>query len=129
MSNALLIAKAGDHPEIIFDKENQKFEITGKSLPEDVNEFYDPVLDWIREYAKNPNKETVITFNLEYYNSASVRKIVDIMTLFESIQKAGNKVKIIWMFEESDEMMGENGEDFDETIDVEFEIISFTAED
>ncbi|HDP54935.1 MAG TPA: DUF1987 domain-containing protein, partial [Bacteroidetes bacterium] len=34
----------GSHetPEVIFDKDNAIFSITGKSLPEDVKEFYNP---------------------------------------------------------------------------------------
>ncbi len=129
MSNALLIPASSDHPEVILDRKNSKFSLIGKSLPEDVNEFYDPLLDWLRNYAKQPNGETIFTFDLEYYNSASVRKIVDIMSILETISKQGSAVKIIWRYEESDEMMGESGEDFSDTIEVPFEIVSYELED
>ena len=47
-----------DTPKIILDKGNQIFEISGRSLPEDSAEFYKPVLEWIANYAKQPNPST-----------------------------------------------------------------------
>ena len=41
-----------DTPKIILDKTNKIFEISGRSLPEDSAEFYQPVLDWLGEYAQ-----------------------------------------------------------------------------
>ena len=125
MRDVVYIDGSKETPSVIFDKVNNKFEIKGKSLPEDVNEFYQGVIQWLRDYAKEPNPETLFTINLEYYNSASVRKIVDILVVLENIYRAGNKVLIRWMFDESDEMMGENGEDFKATVDVPFEIVPY----
>jgi hypothetical protein len=129
MRDVFYIEPSNDHPKVVLDKVNNTFEITGKSLPEDVNEFYDPIVAWIREYAKNPNPETVFVLNLEYYNSATVRKIVDILVVLESMHKAGKIVKVRWIFEESDEMMGENGEDFMHTVNIPFEITSYRQDD
>ena len=39
-----------DTPAIILDKENGIFEISGRSLPEDVTTFFEPVLNWLDEY-------------------------------------------------------------------------------
>ena len=125
MKDVLIITPGNDHPKVVLDKGNNIFEITGKSLPEDVNEFFDPIVNWLREYAKNPNPETKLVLNLEYYNSATVRKIVDILVVLESMHNAGKAVKVHWIFEESDEMMGENGEDFKQTVNIPFEITSY----
>jgi hypothetical protein len=129
MRETIYIDAGNDHPRVVMDKVNNKFELTGKSLPEDVNDFYDPIVQWLREYAKNPNPETVFVMNLEYYNSASVRKIVDMLVVLEGMHKAGHKVKVVWYFEESDEMMGENGEDFKHTVNIPFEIKSYQQPD
>ncbi len=126
MRDVVYIDGTKETPNVIFDKVNNKFEISGKSLPEDVNEFYDSVVNWLREYSKKPNPETIFTINLEYYNSASVRKIVDMLVILENIYKSGSKVLVRWLYEESDEMMGENGDDFKATVDVPFEIKSYT---
>ena len=60
-----------DTPKIILDKTNKIFEISGRSLPEDSAEFYQPVLEWLAEYAKDPLPETTFDFKLEYFNTAS----------------------------------------------------------
>ncbi len=129
MKDVFYIEPSNDHPKVVLDKANNTFEVIGKSLPEDVNEFYDPIVAWLREYSKNPNPETVFVLNLEYYNSATVRKIVDILVVLEGMYKSGHQVKVRWIFEESDEMMGENGEDFRQTVNIPFEITSYRQEE
>jgi len=39
-----------DTPSVTMDKDNGIFLIQGRSLPEDVTLFYQPILDWITEY-------------------------------------------------------------------------------
>ena len=109
---------AEDTPKIILDKTNKIFEISGRSLPEDSAEFYQPVLEWLAEYAKDPLPETIFDFKLEYFNTASSKLILDILTSLEDIENT----KIQWYFYEDDEDMEEAGEEFSELVDVEFEL-------
>ena len=107
-----------DTPKIILDKTNKIFEISGRSLPEDSAEFYQPVLDWLSEYANDPLPETIFVFKLEYFNTASSKLILDVLTALEEIENA----KVHWYFFEEDEDMEEAGEEFSELVDVEFEL-------
>ncbi len=129
MQKILNIAETKDTPSVVFDKANGKFELKGKSLPEDVNEYYDELIAWLEEYKEDPNPETIFTFNLEYYNSASVRKIVDILLILDNIHKAGKKVLVRWLYADYDDKMGEVGEDFKILVELPFEIVSFSKED
>jgi hypothetical protein len=52
--NILEISPTDDSPEINFNPDSGIFELKGKSLPEDVSSFYNPVIEWLEEYAKNP---------------------------------------------------------------------------
>lgn len=108
---------AEDTPKIILDKGNGIFEISGRSLPEDSAEFYHPILEWINEYGKEPLEETIFTFKLEYFNTASSKLILDVLTALEEIEG----VKIHWYFYEDDEDMEEAGEEFSELVDIDFE--------
>ena len=45
----LRIEQTDDCPLVILDPVDNQFEISGKSLPEDVLDFYQPVLDWLKE--------------------------------------------------------------------------------
>ena len=125
MLSKLILEPKNDTPGIVFDPENNKFEIYGKSLPEDSTEFYEPVIDFLEEYASEPNDKTKLVINFEYYNSASVRKIINILTIMEEISLEGHDVSVVWMYEDTDEVMRENGEDFQDTVDIPFEIKSF----
>jgi hypothetical protein len=106
-----------DTPKIILDKSNGIFEISGRSLPEDSAEFYQPVIEWIKEYGNAPLAETIFVFKLEYFNTASSKLILDILTALEDVEGA----KIHWYFYEDDEDMEEAGEEFSELVDLEFD--------
>src|SRR5690606_7248302 len=106
-----------DTPKIMLDKGNGIFEISGRSLPEDSAEFYQPVLDWIDEYSKEANASTEFMFKLEYFNTASSKLILDVLSALEDI----DGVKIIWYFHEDDEDMEEAGEEFSELVELPFE--------
>ena len=74
-----------DTPKVVLDPSAGTFEISGRSLPEDVNEFYEPILNWLEEYTENPNNETYFVFKLEYFNTASSKMILDIFLKLEEI--------------------------------------------
>lgn len=113
----LLLEGTEDTPKILFDKGNGIFEISGRSLPEDSAEFYQPVLDWINEYSTDPNPATDFVFKLEYFNTASSKLILDILSALEDIEG----VTIFWYFHDDDEDMEEAGEEFSELVDLPFE--------
>jgi hypothetical protein len=119
------LAGTDESPEIILDKNTNEFKFTGKSLPEDVKEFYNPVLDWIDDYAKNPNDETVVEFNMEYFNSASSKQILDILERFSKINTTGKKVVVKWHFMQDDEDMEDAGSSYADIVDIPFELISY----
>ncbi len=59
---ALDIKATNDTPRVILDPENDIFEISGRSLPEDVVTFYQPVLDWLDDYKVSSREENRVRF-------------------------------------------------------------------
>jgi hypothetical protein len=116
-----------DTPKVILDKDKEIMEISGRSLPEDVASFYEPVLTWLEEYAQSPNKKTVFNFKLVYFNTASSKLLLDILMKLEEIHEAGHDVLIRWHFPEDDEDMEEAGEEYADIVDVPFEQVSYSA--
>lgn len=121
----LRIEQTDDSPLVIFDQENQLFEISGKSLPEDVVDFYQPLLDWLNDYRKKPLANTIFNLKLTYFNTASSKLIMDILLIFEEMVEAGQKVVIRWHSLRSDEDMQEAGKEYEEMIEVPFEHILY----
>lgn len=114
-----------DTPNVILDKGQGKFELSGRSLPEDVNLFYQAILDWIDGYAEDPNEETEFDFKLEYFNTASSKIILDILLKFEEIVESGKQVKIVWHYHEEEEDMLEAGEEYADIVEIPFEYVPY----
>jgi hypothetical protein len=119
--NVLNLDGTEDTPRIILDKANGIFEISGRSLPEDSAEFFQPVLDWLDAYQKASNAETNFIFKLEYFNTASSKLILDILSKLEDIKGT----TVLWYFHEDDEDMEEAGEEFSELVDVPFKFLTY----
>jgi hypothetical protein len=119
--NKFSIEGTEDTPKIILDKASGIFEISGRSLPEDSAEFYEPVLNWLESYGSQANPKTVFNFKLEYFNTASSKLILDILSKLEEIQG----VNIAWYYHEDDEDMQEAGEEFSELVELPFEFKTY----
>ena len=119
------IAGTEDTPTVILDAQNEIYEISGRSLPEDVASFYDPILGWLDEYSKNPGKKTIFNFKLVYFNTASSKLLLDILMKLEEMHESGNEVLIKWHFPEDDEDMEEAGKEYSDIVDVPFKKVSY----
>lgn len=122
---ALDIQGTNDTPKVILDPENDIFEISGRSLPEDVVTFYHPILEWLEFYKESPLDYTEFVFRYIYFNTATSKLIQDVLIKLEEIYEAGNNVQVLWFYEEDDEDMFDAGEEFMENVDVPFELIGY----
>ncbi len=119
------IVGTDDTPSVTLDVANEIFEISGRSLPEDVAAFYEPILDWIERYSEEAEGKTVFNFKLVYFNTASSKMILDILLKLEEMYESGKDVLIRWHFPEDDEDMEEAGEEYADIVEVPFEQISY----
>jgi hypothetical protein len=110
-------------PHVIFDKDNNTFEMKGKSFPEEARSFFNPMIEWMKEYIKAPNEKTEFKINMEYYNTASSKMILELLKYFKEIHKNGGNVEILWHYPEDDEDMLEAGEDYEEILQVPFKYV------
>lgn len=118
----LILKETEDTPEIIFNPEENIFKISKISVPEDAFQFYEPILNWLKEYERNPNPETVVNFDLEYVNTASSKQLIQIMLLLEKIGEK-SKVTVKWHYEAIDEDMQSLGERYNKLVKIHFEFI------
>ncbi len=114
-----------DTPTVTLEADKGLFEISGRSLPEDVTVFYAPILSWLDDYAGSPNPKTVFTFKLVYFNTASSKLLLDILVKLEKIHEDGHDVLVKWCYPEDDEDMKDAGEEYSEIVDIPFEQVSY----
>ena len=106
-------------PKIDFNPSSEQFELSGKSIPEDSVGFYNPVIDWLHEYAKTPHFRTTFSFKLEYFNTSSSKVLLDILYILEKI----SGVVVNWYYDEEDEDMEESAMDFNEVVEYEINLV------
>jgi hypothetical protein len=124
------LEKTPKTPFVKFDAGSGVFEITGKSIPENSTQFYQPIYAWLDNYIQNPAPKTTLTIQLDYFNTSSSKCIADLFKKLELISKNGKgEVSITWKHDENDEDMQEAGEDYKSIIkNVTFNITSFKKE-
>ncbi len=121
----IIISATEDTPGVRLDAGNDIFELSGRSLPEDVSKFYGPILNWLDEYAKSPNEQTVFNFKLSYFNTASSKIILDILMKLEGMHNDGKDIVIKWNYPTDDEDMMEAGEEYADIVDVPIELVEY----
>lgn len=124
--SVIKIQGTDDTPTVTLDRDNNIFEISGRSLPEDVVVFYKPILEWLDEYKNNPLEKTVFNFNLEYFNTASSKLLLDVLLKLEDISNDGHDVLVKWHYPDDDEDMEEAGEEYSDIVDVPFEQVPYS---
>lgn len=107
--NNLSIQKTESTPEIDFNV-NGDLKILGRSLPEDVHKFYDPIIEWIRHLACNKVK---IELKLEYLNTSSTKKMLNLLVALDENESVG-EVELDWYYECDDLDMEDVGQIYEE---------------
>jgi hypothetical protein len=121
----LFIIEETSTPKVNFNIDSGRFEISGNSLPENAIEFYNPVINWIVEYLKQPNRITEIDLRFNYFSSSSWKILLDILTMFEEITKNGKSVIVNWHYLEMDQDMFETGREFESLLKIPFNFVPF----
>lgn len=81
------------------------------------------ILEWIREYLKNPADITEVIISLEYLNSASAKTIHLILKEISQVTSIGKIFAVHWCYEEDDEDILERGEYISETLNIPIDFI------
>ena len=120
---SLLIAPTGETPGVNLNAGEGKFIFSGKSFPENVNEFYLDIINYIQSYTQNPREKTHLEFSWLYYNTATAKIIVKIIKDLKVIKTKGKSLEIKWFCKASDDLMIEKGEELKSLLDVDFFIM------
>ena len=98
-------------PKIVGDSILGTLVLSGRSLPEDAKNFYQPFREWLHLFYGTKSNQISVTLDLEYFNTASSKFIVNMLFGLEKLQTT-KKVIVKWMYDEEDVEMLETGQDF-----------------
>jgi hypothetical protein len=118
----LVLEETFKTPFVSFDADSGILLLKGRVFPENPEDFFGSVLDWLQAYSKKPAQHTSVTLFLAYFNSTSSEYLFRICKMFESISEAGNSCKLCWEYERDDEDMKQIGEDYANLLKINFEL-------
>ncbi len=105
---SLYIPSSKRTPEISFNT-NGDLSITGVSIPENVNSFYQPAFDWIDKLSSNCPQKISIHIDFEYLNTSSTSMVLRLLKKIVSLPINKIDLEVIWKHESDDEDMKEQG--------------------
>lgn len=82
-------------PFISVDLDKGKFNIEGRSIPENPAETFIPLIAITKEYNKNPQQKTTVSITLDYANSLTIRHLSLFIRSFQ-IPFSDYEFHIIW---------------------------------
>lgn len=130
---SIKIEHTEDSPLVILDHENNIFEISGESRPENAGIFYEPILKWLNDYKNylfwlkenyQAEPKVIFKFSLEYFNSTSAKFLLDVLCVLSVIKKEGANITIQWHYDEMDEDILDSGKELAIMADVEMNFIN-----
>ena len=122
--NQKIILPTKNTPEVILDPKGI-IKLIGRLIPENAEDFFNPIEEWINEYFKNPAETTCVEISLEYINSVGSKYLLDLIRKITHIhlKKNTSKFLINWYYEDVDENMLETGTSFSSFLDIPINLI------
>lgn len=123
---SLLLEPTEETFGINFDTSSGEFKISGRCLPEDVNVFFKPILDWVSAYVESGGTDTTLLFDVDYFHTATTKPLLEFFSLFENLQSKGRSINVIWRFHEDDGDMQDTGIELAEIVNLPFQEESYS---
>lgn len=120
LDSNLLIEATELTPRVFFNVSEGQYTITGKSLPESGEHFYQPVLDWFENASNSKATNIKMHISLEQMNISSSKMILFILYRLKNLKETGKLVSVSWYHAEDDNDMREVGEDYEFMVDIPF---------
>lgn len=118
----LFYKKTEETPSIILDPARNTFEISGRSLPEDANGYYEPVLKWMNDFCDSPLPKIHFIFFFEYFNTSSAKQIAKMLLTLEKLSHK-SEVVVIWKYSKNDADMLATGVRYSKSLSLNFQFL------
>lgn len=106
--------------EFLFSQGVLKF--TGHSYPENSVEFFQPLLNWVKDLTSFPGKKIRVELRVKYFNTSTSKYLFQIMELLQAYHAKGNELDIIWFSSGNDDDMLDSWREIMHELDLGFGI-------
>lgn len=119
--NLFYIESTSQTPKMAFDPNTGEFIISGKSIVEDAESFYQPALDWLSSF---DGSKINLTIDLEFFNISSSKRILYLLyKLNDIVDRTQANVNVSWLYQVGDEDMLEVGQDYAYMVNIPFKLV------
>lgn len=110
---------------LAVDLSNGILNFTGRSILTDPKLFFEPILNWVNKYIRNPADKTVVNIKLEYIDTASTQALYQTLRQINEVRSKNLVLVVNWHIEDADPEMMELGEMIEQRLGVEFNFIPY----
>jgi len=122
----LQIPETKRSPKIDFDPQSGILAMSGKSIPEYTDVFYNPIIEWISNYCDNTAAVTTFDLNFEYLNSSSKKFLLDMIKM---VKAKDATLQVKWHHEKDMDDIMDEGTLLGRLCDIEFEMCPYEPEE
>ncbi len=122
-----IIKPSSKSPAVILDSDKGFIELEGRSLMEDSERFFMPIVEWIMDYIEAPKDKTTINFKFEYFNTSCSKWLITITKELKKLYENNNNCEINWYYEDEDVL--EYGEVIRDLVDIPINMIEIEDDD
>jgi hypothetical protein len=120
-SNNLIIQEGKNTPKVIGNENIGELTIEGNSYPENVIQFYTPIMSWVENISET-NDEIKVECQFYYIASSSVIAFLKLLQKIESLF-TNKKITFIWKYEEGDDDIRKIGQDYSTILETTIDIV------
>ncbi len=110
-------------PWVRLDPEQGRIELVGESYPANSYEFYQPIVQWLRDFLEQGDLAVHVELELAYVNTGSIKSMLDVFDLLEDAHQAGRPIKVVWKYDSRNQRALETAEEFSEDVSFAFETL------
>lgn len=113
-------------PRVDLNPETGILSLTGVSIPENVIEFYAPILNWIKNYTAKTSQKITLILNLDYFNTGTSKILLELLSILKKVHTLENPIEIQWVYMQNDEDSVEAAEDYSRLLKIPIKLIPRT---
>ena len=118
----LLIEKSERTPSVEFYTHGE-LSLEGRSIPENALEFYEEIIEWVKELKKTKPEKVELHVKLEFFNTSTSKLLLHLFKQLDLFKKDNIDAQIYWYHEKGDDDMLEAGDDYKSILKLPFHIL------
>ena len=116
--------KTTSTPYVLVDEEKNYMRLEGRSFHENVVDFFMEINDWLDSYLGSDFGTFTFDCEMNYFNSSTAKLLLNLIMKMDKHASSQKKVIVNWISTESNDIVIECGEDFQEEVSrLEFNLV------